>query len=690
MKQKTNTGGIKMTVHTKKVNVEESYHGTIVQDPYRWLEDPKNPEVQAWVDAQNEQTRAYLSDYSDRQKLKDKLTDVWNYPKYSVPRKEGDYYYFTMNDGLQNQAVFYRTTDLNSGDFEVILDPNTISQEGTAAITNLSFSKDGKRLAYGISLNGSDWQDIKIRNLATGQDEEEVLNWCKFCSIAWNEEGTGFYYNRFADPSTVSAGEESYYNKVYWHEIGTSQKEDKLIFEDLNNKEHSFNPIFSDDFRYLLLNVWKGTENKSRIYYKDLQEDGEFVKLLANDDARYTFIGNEGTTFFFITNFQAPKEKIIAIDLNNPSHDNWTDIVAEQDDVLSFGQIINRQFVVGYLHNAYYEMKIHALDGAFVKDVPLPSFVSLSGMSGKKDDKSMFIGYTSYLSPGTTASYDFEKDEMTYIFKRDAKFDTVDFETTQVFYPSKDGTQIPMFLTHKKGLELNGENPVLLYGYGGFNVSLTPSFSPALRLWMEEGGVYAVANLRGGGEFGEEWYNAGTLANKQNVFDDFIAAAEWLIEKKYTQTAKLAIMGGSNGGLLVGACITQRPDLYGAAVCQVPVIDMLRYHKFTVGRYWVTDYGNAEANAEDFDFMMNYSPLHNVHEGTTYPPTIITTADTDDRVVPLHAKKFAATLQAAQQGENPILLRVEKNAGHGMGKPTVKIIEEQTDVYSFLFKTLNI
>lgn len=679
-----------MTIHTKKVNVEESYHGTIVQDPYRWLEDPKNPEVQAWVDAQNEQTRAYLSDYSDRQKLKDKLTDVWNYPKYSVPRKEGEYYYFSMNDGLQNQAVFYRTTDLTSEDFEVILDPNTISEEGTAAITNLSFSKDGKRLAYGISLNGSDWQDIKIRNLATGQDEEEVLNWCKFCSIAWNEEGTGFYYNRFADPSTVSAGEESYYNKVYWHEIGTSQEEDKLIFEDLDNKEHSFNPILSDDFRYLLLNVWKGTENKSRIYYKNLQEDGEFVKLLANDDAQYTFIGNEGTTFFFITNFQAPKEKIIAIDLDNPSNDNWTDIVPEQEDVLSFGQIINRQFVVGYLHNAYYEMKIHALDGAFVKDVPLPSFVSLSGMSGKKEDKSMFIGYTSYLSPGTTASYDFETDEMSYIFERDAKFDTADFETTQVFYPSKDGTQIPMFLTHKKGLKLNGENPVLLYGYGGFNVSLTPSFSPALRLWMEEGGIYAVANLRGGGEFGEEWYNAGTLANKQNVFDDFIAAAEWLIEKKYTQTAKLAIMGGSNGGLLVGACITQRPDLFGAAVCQVPVIDMLRYHKFTVGRYWVTDFGNAEANAEDFNFMMNYSPLHNVHEGTTYPPTIITTADTDDRVVPLHAKKFAATLQAAQQGENPILLRVEKNAGHGMGKPTVKIIEEQTDVYSFLFKTLNI
>lgn len=679
-----------MTVHTKREVVEENYHGTNVEDPYRWLEDPENPEVQAWVDEQNEQTQSYLSTYADRHQLKEKLTDVWNFPKYSVPRKEGDYYYFHMNDGLQNQAVFYRTTNLDGSDFEVVLDPNTMNEEGTAAITNLAFTKDGKRLAYGVSMNGSDWQEVKIRNLETGHDEQEILQWCKFSRIAWNEEGSGFYYNRFPDPSTVLAGEESYYNKVYWHEIGTAQEEDKLIFEDLANKEHSFDPILLDDYKYLILNVWKGTENKSRIYYKDLETDSDFIKLLANDDARYSFIGNEDRTFYFMTNYKAPKEKIIAINLDHPSSDEWTDIVPEQEDVLSFGSMINNQFVTGYLHNAYYKMKVYATDGAFVKEIPLPSFVSLSGMSGKKEDTSMFIGYTSYLSPGTTASYDFKSGELTYVFKRDDKFDVTNFETTQIFYPSKDGTKIPMFLTHKKGIQLNGENPVLLYGYGGFNVSLTPSFSPALRLWMEEGGVYAVANLRGGGEFGEDWYNAGTLGNKQNVFDDFIAAAEWLIEKKYTRTGKLAIMGGSNGGLLVGACITQRPDLYGAAVCQVPVIDMLRYHKFTVGRYWVTDFGNAEANADHFEFMMKYSPLHNVHEGTSYPPTIITTADTDDRVVPLHAKKFAATLQAAQQGENPILLRVEKNAGHGMGKPTVKIIEEQTDVYSFLFKVLNI
>lgn len=679
-----------MTIHTKSEVVVDNYHGKIIEDPYRWLEDPTNPEVQQWVDQQNEQTKSYLSTYSDRQNLKDKLTKFWNFPKYSVPRKEGDYYYFYKNDGLQNQAVFYRTVDLHSDNLEVVLDPNSMNEEGTAAITNLSFTKDGKRLAYGVSFNGSDWQEIKIRNLEIGQDESEVLNWCKFSSIAWNEEGTGFYYNRFPDPSTVPAEDESYYNKVYWHKVGTSQVEDVLIFEDLDNKEQSFNPIFSEDYRYLILNVWKGTENKSRIYYKDLETDSEFIKLLAKDDAKYSFIGNDAKTFYFITNFNAPKEKIIALDLDNPSVNRWINVIPEQEDVLAFGSIINRQFVVCYLHNAYYEMKIFDKDGSFVRNVPLPSFVSLSGMSGKKEDTTMLLGYASYLSPGTTASYDFKTGEFTNLFEQDSLFDTDGFETNQVFYPSKDGTKIPMFLTHKKGLKLNGQNPVVLYGYGGFNVSLTPSFSPALRLWIEEGGIYAVANLRGGGEFGEEWYNAGTLDKKQNVFDDFIAAGEWLIKENYTKNEKLAIMGGSNGGLLVGACITQRPDLYGAAVCQVPVIDMLRYHKFTVGRYWVTDYGNAEANKADFDFMIKYSPLHNVHAETSYPATLITTADTDDRVVPLHAKKFAATLQAAQKGENPILLRVEKNAGHGMGKPTVKIIEEQTDVFSFLFKTLKV
>ncbi|MGG0669717.1 prolyl oligopeptidase family serine peptidase [Lederbergia citrisecunda] len=679
-----------MVLFTRKEDVVENFHGTEIRDPYRWLENPEDLEVQQWVDVQNKQTQEFLATFPDREKVKGKLTEAWNFPKYTVPRKEGDHFYFHKNDGLQNQAVFYRTKDLDSGELEIVLDPNTMNEEGTAAITNLSFTNDGKRLAYGISLNGSDWQEIKVRNLETGKDEADLIRFCKFSGIAWNEEGTGFYYNRFPDPSTVSPEEQSFYNKVYWHEAGTSQEEDVLVYEDAENKEFSFNPIMSDDYRYLILNVWKGTENKSRIYYKDLEEGGEFVHLFDKGDGEYSFIGNEGRTFYFLTNVDAPREKIISVDLDKSSKEDWIEIIPEKDDVLSFGKIINSRLVVCYLHNAHNELKIFGLDGKHEKDVELPGYISLTGLTGKKEESWMFIGYTSYLAPSAIAAYDFGNGELTGMFQDEDKFSTEEFETSQIFYSSKDGTKIPMFLTHKKGLIKNGENPVLLYGYGGFNVSLTPSFSPAVRMWIEEGGVYVVANLRGGGEFGEEWYKAGTLERKQNVFDDFAAAGEWLIAEGYTKKEKLAIMGGSNGGLLVAASITQRPDLFGAAVCQVPVVDMLRYHKFTVGRYWVTDYGNAEKNADDFGFMIKYSPLHNVKEGVDYPATLITTADTDDRVVPAHAMKFAATLQTAYAGEHPILLRVEKNAGHGLGKPTVKIIEEQTDVYSFLCKTLGV
>ncbi|CAM3162858.1 prolyl oligopeptidase family serine peptidase [Filibacter tadaridae] len=677
-----------MSVETKKEMVIENYHGTTVKDPYRWLENPDAEEVKGWVDQQNEQTQDFLKTYPNREEVKERLTKSMNFPKYSVPQKEGDYYYFNKNEGLQNQAIFYRTKDLGSEDLEVIIDPNTLNDEGTAAITNLAFTKDGTRLAYGISLHGSDWQEIRIRNLATGMDEPDVVKWCKFSSIAWNEEGTGFYYNRFPEPGTVDPEDESNFNRVYWHDVGTKQGKDRLIYEDADDKALSFSPSMSDDYRYLILTVWKGTENKSRIYYKDTKLDEDFVHLFADDDGEYTFIGNEGRLFYFATNYNAPKEKVIAVDIDKPEKDQWIDVIPEKEDVLAFVDIINNQFVVCYLHNAHYKLAIYALDGTFQRDIPLPDYISISGVSGKKSASTMFIGYTSYLVPTTIARYDFEEDLIDPVFQSSALFETENFETKQVFYPSKDGTTIPMFLTYRKGLELNGENPVLLYGYGGFNVSLTPAFSPSQRMWIEAGGVYAAANLRGGGEFGEEWYKAGTLEQKQNVFDDFIAAAEWLIGQKYTTSKKLAIMGGSNGGLLVATCITQQPDLYGAALCLVPVTDMLRYHKFTVGRYWVTDYGNAEANPEDFKFMYAYSPLHNVKEGIAYPPTLVTTADTDDRVVPLHAMKFAATLQAAQSGDNPILLRVEKNAGHGLGKPTAKIIEEQTDMYSFLFETL--
>lgn len=671
-------------------SVVENYHGTLVEDTYRWLESTDSEEVKEWIHQQNEKTEAVLAEAEERNKIKEKLTALWNYEKYTVPQKEGDYYYFHKNDGLQNQAVFYRTTDLTFENIEVVIDPNTLNAEGTAALTNLAFTKKGDRLAYGISIDGSDWQEIRIRNLATGKDEEEVIQWCKFSAIAWNEEGTGFYYNRFRDPSTVPDGEESFYNRVYWHSVGTLQAEDTLVYEDLDNKEFAFNPTYSDDYRYLILTVWKGTENKSRIYYRDEETKGEFLHLLADDDGEYSFIGNEDSLFYFVTNYQAPREKVIAVNIEQPEKRNWVDVIPEQEDVLSFAKIVNQQFVVGYLHNASDELKLYEMDGTFRQEMDLPNHISFTGLTGKKTSTEILIGYTSYLAPTKIVKYDFKANQIDVVVKNDDLFPTDDFETVQVFYPSKDGTKIPMFLTHKKGLELTGDHPVLLYGYGGFNVSLTPSFSPSQRLWIEAGGVYAVANLRGGGEFGEEWYKAGTLERKQNVFDDFIAAAEWLIEEKYTTSSKLSIMGGSNGGLLVAACMTQRPELYGAVICQVPVIDMLRYHKFTVGRYWVTDYGNAEENADDFKFMYRYSPLHNVKKGTSYPATLITTADTDDRVVPLHAKKFAATVQTAQSGDDPILIRIEKNAGHGLGKPTHKIIEESSDVFSFLFKILKV
>lgn len=674
---------------TKFQPVVENYHGTMVEDTYRWLEETDTEEVIEWVDKQNEQTENFLKTSNQREKIKEKLQTLWNYEKVTVPQKEGDYYYFHKNDGLQDQAIFYRSQSADFNNPEIVIDPNTLNEKGTAAITNLAFSKDGKKLAYGISLDGSDWQEIHIKNLETLKDEQETLKWCKFSSIAWNEEGTGFYYNRFKDPSTVPAEEQSYYNSVYWHTVGTEQSEDGLVFEDQNNKEFAFNPSFSDDYRYLLLTAWRGTENISRIYYRDEAQGGEFVPFLTKDDAQYGFIASEGDTFYIQTNLHAPKERLVAIQLDEPAEEHWVDIIPEQDDVLNFVKCVNHQFVALYLHNAYDQLKLYKMDGSFDKEIALPKYVSVIGASGKKSSTTFYLSYTSYLSPAKICQYDFETDALTVILDNQ-KFATEDFETTQVFYTSKDGTKIPMFLTHKKGLELTGDNPTVLYGYGGFNVSLTPSFSPSFRMWLEAGGVYAVANLRGGGEFGEEWYKAGTLERKQNVFDDFIAAAEWLIAENYTSSKKLAIMGGSNGGLLVSACMTQRPELYGAVVCQVPVTDMLRYHKFTVGRYWVTDFGNAEENAEDFKFMYKYSPLHNVKKGIAYPATLITTADTDDRVVPLHAKKFAATVQAAQEGEQPILIRIEKNAGHGLGKPTYKIIEEATDTYTFLFKMLDV
>ncbi len=675
---------IRNHIHTRQDDIIEDYHGTPVADPYRWLEDPASAETLAWVEAQNAVTADYLAKVPARESIKARLTGLWDCPRYSVPQKRGNRYFFTKNTGLQNQATLYMQETL-AGEPIAILDPNTLSDDGTVALTNVSPSEDGKLLAYSLSSAGSDRQEIRIRDVVNGTDYAEVIKWCKFSNIAWRHDNAGFFYNRFPEPGTVAQEDENNFCRVYWHRVGTPQVEDQLIYERPDFKELTFYPTITDDGAYLILFVTHGSASENRIYYRQVDSDGPFIRLLDDADAIYNPIGNSGPIFYFHTTRDAPRGRIIAIDTRNPERAQWQELIPQQDDIIAFASVVNDQFVVTYMHDAYHQVRLYNLDGSFTREITLPALGSIVELSGRSRDKEMFINFTSFLYPPSIFRYDFASSALTLLWDVGLNFDPAGYETTQVFYPSKDGTRVPMFLTHKKGLALDGNNPTLLFGYGGFNISLTPVFAVGPLLWIEHGGVFARANLRGGGEYGEEWHHAGMLEKKQNVFDDFIAAAEWLIANKYTRTSRLAINGGSNGGLLVAACMLQRPDLYGAVVCAVPVIDMLRYHKFTVGRYWIPEYGNAEADPEHFKFLYAYSPLHNVKEGVAYPPTLILSADTDDRVVPAHAKKFGATLQAASGGDNPILLRIETKAGHGFGKPTTKIIEEQADMYAFLF-----
>jgi len=669
----------------KIVNVVDDYFGTKVTDPYRWLEDADSKDTKAWVDAENRITFSYIHSSPAFEKIKTRLTELWNYPKYSAPYKKGLYYFFMKNNGLQNQSVLYKQTSLDEK-AKVLLDPNTLSADGTIAISGLSYSHDGKYLAYGLSKSGSDWQEYHIRNVAASKDLGEVIHWCKFSNIAWKHDNSGFFYNRFPAVGTVPESDKNNYNRVYWHKLGTPQKKDRLVYEDPAHKEWGFSPFISQDGKYLFLDVWKGTDPRNRIYYKKVNSRGGFIKLLNKADAGYSFIYNKGPVFYFKTDLQAPRGRVVAIDTRKPQLQNWHETIPQKKDVLSWVKVVNHQFVAVYMHDAHSQLLIFNRDGSFDKEIALPAIGSVNGLSGNPDDSEMFITFTSYLYPSTIFKYNFKSGSMDIFRKPKIKFNTTDYITEQVFYPSKDNTKIPMFIIHKKNIKLNGENPTILYGYGGFDISLTPYFSVSRLVWLEYGGIYAVANLRGGGEYGEEWHKAGMLKNKQNVFDDFISAAEWLIQKRFTTPKRLAINGGSNGGLLVAACMVQRPDLFGAVLCQVPVIDMLRYQKFTVGRYWTPEYGNAEKSKADFDFLFAYSPLHNIKEHVEYPPTLVTTADTDNRVAPLHAKKFVATLQAKYKGRNPILLRVETKAGHGGGKPTSKRIEEVSDLYTFLLK----
>ena len=671
----------------RKDAVVGDYHGIEVADPYRWLENADSKETQSWIAQQNKRTRKFLA-VPTHQEIQERITKLWNYPRYSSPSRIGGRYFFWKNDGLQNQSVFYRQNHLEDNP-KMVINPNRLSADGTVSVSRASLSYDSRLLAYGLSQSGSDWQTIKIRRVDSGQDYPETLKWCKFSGIAWQHDNRGFFYDRFPKPKSVPPEDRNNFNRVYWHRLGTDQSQDPLIYERPDAKELGFYPFVTEDGQYLILYVTHGTDTKNRIYYRSTESSGPMIRLLDEADASYNFIGNIDNLFYFQTDLDAPRGRIIAIDIHNPQSENWREILTQQTDVIDYVAWINHHLIVAYMHNVHHQLKVYRLDGSLVREIPLPTLGTVGGLSGKAADTEMFFSFTSFLYPTTIYRYDFVNDALTVFRQPTFDFDPSGYVTKQVFYPSRDGTKIPLFITHKKGLTLNGQNPTLLNGYGGFNISRRPYFSVSTLVWLERGGVFALANMRGGGEYGQQWHRDGMLDKKQNVFDDFIAAAEWLIQHQYTNPSKLAIRGGSNGGLLVAACMLQRPDLFGAVICQVPVIDMLRYHKFTVGHYWIPEYGNAENSKEEFDYLYAYSPLHNIKTDADYPPILVTSADTDDRVVPMHAKKFVATLQEKAVGDNPILLRVETKAGHGGGKPTAKRIEELADIYMFLMKTFN-
>ncbi len=676
-------------IETRKGDTVDDYHGTLIADPYRWLEDPTDSDVIAWTEAQNRRTHGFLGAIPARERLRKRLKHLWDYPRWSIPQKESGRAFFLKNDGLQNQAVLYVMPTDDAEPVE-LLDPNTLSEDGTVALTNFSPSDDGLLLGYALSEAGSDWQQLRVRDVEERDDLPDVIRWCKFSPIAWTRDSAGFFYARYPEPRSVAPEDTNNFNRVYYHRLGDNQTQDRLIYERPDDKELHFHPTVTHDGRYLVITAVRGTDPRARIYVMEIGGDNIVVPLIEQADAKYEFIDNDGPVFYFLTDLEAPRARVIAIDLIQPDREHWRELIAESEHPLAFVVAAGDRLVVVKMVDAQHRVALHARDGTFDRDIELPGIGSIESISGKPGDPELFLSFTSFLYPTTPFRLDLSSPEATLepLHETGIDFDISAYETTQVFYTSKDGTRVPMFLTHKRGMTLDGNNPTLLYGYGGFNISLTPSFAIHRLAWLEAGGVFALANLRGGEEYGEEWHQAGMLERKQNVFDDFIAAGEWLIDNGYTRREKLAINGGSNGGLLVAACMTQRPDLYGAVVCEVPVIDMLRYHTFTVGHFWVPEYGNAETNPEHFRFMLAYSPLHNVREGIEYPPTLITSADTDDRVVPAHAKKFAATLQADQTDDNPILIRIETRAGHGMGKPTSKIIDERADVYAFLFRVL--
>ncbi|HEY2787483.1 MAG TPA: prolyl oligopeptidase family serine peptidase [Fimbriiglobus sp.] len=678
---------------TKQGDVVDDYFGTKVPDPYRWLEDDvrTSKAVADWVAAENKVTNQFLEAIPERAAINKRITDLWNFERYSAPSLHGGKYFFSKNDGLQNQSVLY-VSDTLDGVPRMLLDPNTLSKDGTVALAGFVVSDDAKYAAYGLAEAGSDWNTWKVLDIATGKTLGDELKWVKFSGASWTKDGKGFYYSRFPEPDKAAAFQSLNVNQtLYYHRLGTPQAEDKLVFAEPDHPAWNVGGQVTDDGKYLLISIGDGTtSDKVRLAYKDLTDPAaKVIDLVANHDNKFSLIDNDGTTFYFATDYKAKKNQIVAIDLKNPAPANWKTVIAETKDTLQGANLLGDQFFTIYLQDAKTAVKVYGLTGQFVRDVGLPGIGTAAGFGGKRTDAETFYSFSSFNTPPSTYRYDLKTAQTRLLKQPKVKFDPHQYEVKQVFYTSKDGTKIPMFITHKKGLKLDGQNPCLLYGYGGFDISLTPGFSVSRLQWMEMGGVLAVANLRGGGEYGEAWHRAGTKAKKQNVFDDFIAAAEYLIKEKYTSTPKLAIQGGSNGGLLIGAVMCQRPDLFGACLPAVGVMDMLRFQKFTAGRFWTDDYGSSD-NKEDFEALIKYSPYHNLKPGVKYPATLVTTADHDDRVVPGHSFKFIARLQYCQAGTAPVLARIETKAGHGAGKPTSKMIEEVSDQWAFLVKELHV
>ncbi len=673
---------------TKKVDVADQYHGNKVPDPYRWLEDTESDETAAWVEAQNELTQAYLRSLPSRVPMRDRLERLWNYERYGLPRKRGGRYFYTHNDGLQNQSVLYKADSL-SAQRRVLIDPNTLSEDGTVALDATATTDDGTLIAYGLADGGSDWRTWKVRDVATGKDLDDVLQWVKFSEIAWLPDNSGFFYSRYAAPvegQELTATNEN--QKMYFHALGDDQGKDDLILQRPDHPKWGFSPEVSDDGRYLVIQNWKGSEPKAQIFVKDLRHgDSEIQELIIGFDAEYEWIGSIEDTLYFLTDNEAPKRRLIAVDVNDSGRENWQEVIGETDDVLESVSLFGETFYARWLKDARSKVTRHALDGKLVDEIELPGLGSVDGFGGRQDAEETFFSFTNYITPASIYRVDLKTGEVSLWRQPEVAFNVDEFVTEQLFCESKDGTRVPIIVTRHKDTKLDGSGRTLLYAYGGFNISITPSFSPANAAWVDSGGIYAVANLRGGGEYGRQWHEDGMRLKKQNVFDDFIAAAEFLIEKGYTTSHRLAIRGGSNGGLLVGAAMTQRPDLFGACLPAVGVMDMLRYHKFTIGWAWVTEYGSSD-EADQIENLLSYSPLHNLKKGTCYPATLITTADRDDRVVPGHSFKFAAALQAAQGCDNPTLIRIETRAGHGAGTPVSKRIDEYADLWAFLIENL--